>query len=160
MAHSFAFKSVSRASGMAFVSRKENLEDKNMNLLKNKPLLRSLLLQGDTLNTVNGGTSMSAVNTYRTDNAYVITLSAPSVSPDSFNVYLEYNSLIIYSLLNTALENGEGIAVPMFSKRFTLPVDADLERIEALHEEGKLKVVVPFKADAEKFKRKIDIRTL
>lgn len=132
-----------------------------MNLLKNKPLLRSLLLQGDTLNTVNGGTSMSAVNTYRTDDAYVITLSAPSVSPDNFNVYLEYNSLIIYSLLcNDMLQEESNIAVPMFSKRFTLPVDADLERIEALHEEGKLKVVVPFKSDTEKFKRKIDIRTL
>lgn len=131
-----------------------------MNLLKNKPLLRNLLLQGDTLNTVNGGTSMSAVNTYRTDDAYVITLSAPSVSPDNFNVYLEYNSLIIYSLLSDDMVQEENIVVPMFSKRFALPVDADLERIEALHEEGKLKVVVPFKSDTEKFKRKIDIRTL
>lgn len=131
-----------------------------MNLLKNKPLLRNLLLQGDTLNTVNGGTSMSAVNTYRTDDAYVITLSAPSVSPDNFNVYLEYNSLIIYSLLSDDMVQEENIVVAMFSKRFALPVDADLERIEALHEEGKLKVVVPFKSDTEKFKRKIDIRTL
>ncbi len=130
-----------------------------MNLLKNKPFLRNLLLQGDTLNTVNGGTSMSAVNTYNTDDAYIITLSAPSVSPDSFNVYLEYNSLIIYSMLSNDMVQNEHIVVPMFSKRFTLPVNADLEKIEALHEGGKLKVVVPFKSDTEKFNRKIDIRT-
>lgn len=131
-----------------------------MNLLENKPLLRSLLLQGDSLNTVSGGTSMSAVSTYKTDDAYIITLSAPSVSPDSFNVYLEYDSLIIYSLLSSDMMEDKRVAVPMFSKRFELPVNADLERIEALHEEGRLKVVVPFKSDTEKFKRKIDIRTL
>ena len=130
-----------------------------MNLLKNKPLLRNLLLQGDTLNTMNGGTSMSAVSTYKTDDAYVITLSAPSVSPDSFNVYLEYNSLVIYSVLGSDMTQDESVVIPMFSKRFTLPVNADLERIEALHEEGQLKVVVPFKSDAEKFNRKIDIRS-
>lgn len=131
-----------------------------MNLLKNKPLLRNLLIQGDSLNTMNGGISRSSVNTYKTEEAYIITLSAPTVSPESFNVYLNYNTLIVYSLLNSDIARGQNAAIPMFNKRFELPVEADLERIEAIHEEGKLKIVVPFKSDTAQFKRRIDIKQL
>lgn len=114
-------------------------------------------MQGDSLNTMNGGISRSSVNTYKTEEAYIITLSAPTVSPESFNVYLDYNTLIVYSLLNKDNTHDQA-AIPMFNKRFELPVDADLENIEAAHEEGKLKIIVPFKSDTAQFKRRIDIK--
>lgn len=134
------------------------MED-NMNLLKNKPLLRNLLNQGDSLNTMNGGVSMTEAKAYKTDYAYEIVLSAPTVSPESFNIFLNYNQLIVYALLKTGNQDQQAM-IPMFSKSFDLPVDADLEKIEALHEEGMIKIIVPFKDNTDHLKRKIDIKTL
>jgi len=130
-----------------------------MNLLKNKVLLRNLLKQGDYWNTMKGGISMTRVKTFKTDDVYVIELSAPSVSSDAFNIVLNYNQLIVYSILKGIDQNHQAV-IPMFNQGFELPVDADLEGIDAVHEEGTLRILIPFKADKDQFKRKIDIKNI
>ena len=130
-----------------------------MNLLKNKPLLRNLLKQGDYWNAMNGGVSMTSFKTYNTNEAAVIEISAPTVSPDRFNIILNVNQLIVYTLFKGESHN-DNTMVPMFSKSFELPFYADTSNIDAIFEDGTLKIVIPFKNDLDQLKRKIDIKSL
>ena len=128
-----------------------------MNLLKNKPLLRNLLKQGDYWNAMNGGVSMTSYKTYNTNEAIVIEISAPTVSPDRFNIILNVSQLIVYTLFKGE-GNGDNSTVPMFSKSFELPIYADATNIDAVFEDGKLKIIIPYKNDPEQYKRRINIK--
>lgn len=130
-----------------------------MNLLKNRNLLRNLLKQGDYWNAMNGGVSMTSYKTYKTSEAFIIEISAPTVSPDSFNILLNINQLIVYTLFKGE-RNMENNMIPMFSKSFDLPINADTNSIDAVFEDNKLKIIVPFITDMDKYKRKIDIKLL
>lgn len=129
-----------------------------MNLLKNKPLLRNLLKQGDYWNAMNGGVSMTSYKTYNTNEAVIIEISAPTVSPDCFNILLNVNQLIVYTLFKGE-SHGDNNMVPMFSKSFELPFYADASNIDATFEDGKLKIIIPFKNDLDQLKRKINIKS-
>lgn len=135
-----------------------------MNLLKNKQLLRSLLHQGDYLNTINGGVSKTAVDTVQTDKSFIINVSSPSVAGDAFNIMLHYNQLIIYSILkkgnNQEASDQLAMSIPMFMKSFEVPAYVDINKIEAVHEEGVLKVILPFKDHNDGMQRKINIKHL
>lgn len=130
-----------------------------MNLLKNKALLRNLLKQGDYWNAMNGGVSMTSYHTYSTNEAIFIEMSAPSVSPDCFNILLNVNHLVVYTLFKGE-DHGQNNMIPMFSKSFELPIYADTTNIDAVFEDGKLKIIIPLKNDLEQYKRKIDIKSL
>lgn len=132
-----------------------------MNLLKNKKLLQSLLKQGDLLNTINGGVSMTRVLKEQHDDNFTIVLSAPSIPAEAYNVILNNNQLMIFSVLpdSTIGEDNQMFNVPLFYKSFDLPSYIDTENIEALHDGDELKVVLPFK-EAARHKRKIDIKHL
>ena len=86
--------------------------------------------QIDLLNTLYGGASQTLMNVEREDDRMVISLSAPGVSADAFNVLVEGNKLVIYTLLvgTPVRQNNESVgqrlAVPMFLKvkRFMLTV--------------------------------------
>lgn len=133
-----------------------------MNLLQHKDLLHGLLKQGDILNTLNGGGAMTYVEEQDYDDHSVLTFWAPTVPAEAFNVVLNHNSLVVFSLLPSVageageLENGS-FNIPMFFRKFTLPAYADAENIEAIHEDDRLSIIIPFKNNGLPV-RKIDIR--
>lgn len=134
-----------------------------MNLLNNKDILRGLLQQGDILNTINGGVSRTSVKTKQMEDHFLITISAPSVSPDAFNVVINHNQLVAFSVikeLNRQNETASAWNLPMFYNTFNIPQYVDKEAIEAVHEEGELKIILPFKEFSENTWRKIDIKHL
>ncbi len=133
-----------------------------MNLLNNKQLLRSLLHQGDYLNTINGGVSKTSVKTEQTDNSFIIYVSSPSVAGDAFNIMLHFKQLIVYSILKqkeAASTTGVAVSIPMFMRTFEIPTYVDVHKIEAIQDEGILKVILPFK-DLNGLQRKINIKHL
>ncbi|WP_017731869.1 Hsp20/alpha crystallin family protein [Nafulsella turpanensis] len=129
-----------------------------MNLLKNKKLLRGLLLQGDLLNTINGGVSMTHVVKEQHDENFTIILSAPSIPADAYNVVLNGQQLMVFSLLpdSTISKENEVFSIPLFYENFELPSYIDLDNIEAIHQGSELMVILPFKETA-RFEREIDI---
>lgn len=123
-----------------------------MNLLEHKDLLRGLLKQGDILNTLNGGGAMTYVEEQEYEDHLVLTFWAPTVPAEAFNVVLNNNSLVVFSLLPTssgeAIEGAVGnFNIPMFFKKFTLPAYAEANHIEAVHEGDRLSIIVPFNHD-------------
>lgn len=120
--------------------------------------------QIDLLNTLYGGSTQTTMKVDREDNHLIITLSAPSVKANSFNVLVEGSKLVIYTLLvSTSTQqtdnNSQRLAVPMFLRVLDIPSFVDAEQIEAVHEHGKVRVTLPFK-DEEQIHRRIDIKDL
>jgi HSP20 family protein len=116
--------------------------------------------QIDLLNTLYGGSTQTRMDVQREEDRLVIELSAPGVSSHAFNVLVEGNKLVLYTLLvqNTE-EAGQRLAVPMFLKVVDIPAFVDAEQIEAEYDHGQVKVYLPFK-DEEHLHRKIDIKNL
>ncbi|AQG80901.1 Hsp20/alpha crystallin family protein [Spirosoma montaniterrae] len=121
--------------------------------------------QIDLLNTLYGGSSQTTMNVAREDDRLVITMSAPGVRASAFNVLVEGNKLVLYTLLISQSsyqdgdENSQRLAVPMFLRVLDIPTFVDADQIEAVHEQGKVMVMLPFK-DEEHLHRRIDIKDL
>lgn len=132
-----------------------------MNLLNNKKFLRGLLEQGDLINTINGGVSMTSVIKEQEDTEFTIKFSAPSVPGDAFNVVLNENQLIVFSVLpNSGFgQEDQLFNIPMFYHSYDLPPYIDIGKIEAIQDDQGLMIVLPFKESAI-HKRKIDIKHL
>ena len=120
--------------------------------------------QIDLLNTLYGGSTQTTMNVEREDDQFVITLAAPGVSANAFNVLVEGGKLVLYTLLVGTSEHkieGENqrMAVPMFLRVLDIPAFVDVDQIEAVHEQGRVRVMLPFK-DEEQMHRRIDIKKL
>jgi HSP20 family protein len=130
-----------------------------MNLLHHKELLHGLLKQGDILNTLNGGGAMTYVEEQAYDDHVILSFWAPTVPAESFNVVVNNNTLVVFSLLASAGAEQEvsSFNIPMFFRKFTLPSYADNDNIEAVHEEDRLSIIIPYKNGSVPV-RKINIR--
>ena len=116
--------------------------------------------QIDLLNTLYGGSSMTTMDVQREDDRLVITLSAPGVEANAFNVLIEGNKLVLYTLLVQDNDTvGQRLAVPMFLRVLDIPTFVDAEQIEAVHEHGRVMVSLPIKNE-EYLNRHIDIEGL
>jgi HSP20 family protein len=125
----------------------------------NKNLMKQLAHQFDLMNTINGGVSMTLVNIKDQEDKREIKISAPGVRVESFNLYLNNNQLMVFSVLPQEVqENYLPVAIPMFSRTFTLPPYVDDENIEAIYEDEVLRIILPFKNDSKPHIRKIDIK--
>lgn len=132
------------------------------NILADKKLLRSLLKQGDILNTINGGISSTFVKTEHTEKSIVIYFSTPGLGFESYKILLNNYKLTVFTT-NSIIEGGDtGIpmAIPMFLKTFDIPETVNLNSIEALFEDGSLRIILPFKEKRENQQRFIDIKQI
>lgn len=121
--------------------------------------------QLDLLNTLYGGSSQATFNVDKADDKLVVRLKAPGVGPEAFNVLVEGNKLVLYTLLTTRTESEDDdeeqeihrLAVPMFMRVLDIPTFVDSDQIDAVYEHGRVTVTLPFK-DEEQLHRRIDIK--
>ena len=124
--------------------------------------------QLDLLNTLHGGSSQATFNVDKKDDKLVVRLKAPGVGPEAFNVLVEGNKLVLYTLLTTQNESDDNdkeeqdvqrLAVPMFMRVLDIPTFVDSDQIDAVYEHGRVTVTLPFR-DEEQLHRRIDIKNL
>ena len=131
----------------------------NDNILQNKELLRDLLRHVDLFNSINGGTVNTSIEVVGYEDCILVKVAAPSVKVDAFNILLNYTRLTVSIWVK---EEHQGhhrpLLVPLFAKGFDIPALVDLDKIEALYEEGELKVILPFKQTEESLQRMIEIK--
>ena len=136
----------------------------SQNLLENKVLLRDMLKQIDLLNTINGGTASTSVDVTGTLDSIIIKVSAPTVPVEAFNILLDYTKLTVSIFAKEEMnveisDKWEMPALaPLFMKTFDLPAFVDLDKIEAVHENNALSVILPFRDTTESLQRLIDIK--
>ena len=131
----------------------------------NKNLLGGFGNQIDLLNTLSGGISMSTVDVSETPQGLAIRIKTPSLGSDFYNIEVNNNQLIVYTVLKGHEraepgdeENAPRGIIPSFIRTFPLPNFVDKDHIEAAFEDGELKVIVPLQPRTEEKPRRIDIQ--
>lgn len=113
-----------------------------MKIIKDKKFLQNIAQQLDLFNTIGGGISETHVDLKKYKKGAIINIWAAGVDPEAFKVVLHNNQLTIYSVLHS--EHNPQLAAPLFNKVFMLPPAVDLSKIEAVYQEGRLKVKLPY----------------
>lgn len=100
--------------------------------------------------------NIPAVNIRENGNHYTVSLAAPGMKKEDFNIDLEGNMLTIASEKEESTEDKNDrytrkeYSYSSFSRSFTLPEDVKAEAIDARYENGELKLTLPRKEDAKK----------
>ena len=129
-----------------------------------KNILKDFVYQIDAINTITGGTIATMVNVEKGDDKLVIQVNAPSINSDSFNIYVHGNQLVVYTTLNDLDEiadedeQSSRHMAPIFNRTFNIPATVDKEQIDAIFEEGRLKILLPYGANQNAPAKRIDIR--
>ncbi|NJL12679.1 MAG: Hsp20/alpha crystallin family protein [Microscillaceae bacterium] len=120
--------------------------------------------QIDLMNTINGGTTMTSIEIRQEKEGYVVLFSNPALGSDNYHIELKPDVLTVYTTLpQDALShveeiNGNKVVIPAFMRHFPIPVNVEIDKIEAIFEEGSLKIIAPFKTGLNNFPKKLDIR--
>lgn len=123
--------------------------------LISQEFLHNIAPQLDLLNTLGGGVAQPKVRVHKGERGVVIRLSAPSVRPETFHVVLNDHRLDVFAEYRHTPE--EQLVAPLFVRTFDLPDALDVSRIDAIHEEGELRVRIPYQ-DPTSRQREINIR--
>lgn len=113
-----------------------------MNLINNNDFLKNVAQHLNLFNTIAGGISETNVTIDKYRKGAVIQVWAASVSPESFKVMVHKNQLTIYSLLHS--HENEELTVPMFNRVFVIPPQVDISNIEAVYQDGRIQVRLPY----------------
>lgn len=103
---------------------------------------------------VPGIKSLPAVNITESGNNYMVSLAAPGLKKEDFRIDLNGNVLSISSEKEEDKETKEErftrreYSYQSFSRSFTLPEDVADDAINALYENGELKITIPRKQPA------------
>ena len=114
----------------------------------------------DMMNTINGGASLTSVVVNKEEDQLIIQISAPTVNGDAYNLLLKGNQLIVYTTLSDEWlldVSSDMKKMPLFARTFDLPPFVNQEAIDAVYENGELRIVLPLMENNESVK-KIDIR--
>ena len=115
------------------------------NFLKNKPLLRGLLFQGDQWHTINGGVAQLRFSQKQHADGFEVRVHVPSLSSDFYQIAVQGANLIIQTVLPSEDEMPKSLfKIPMHQRIVEIPASVDVTRIDAVHDEGGLRVWMPF----------------
>ena len=122
----------------------------NTDIFKDNPVMQS---------------SVPAVNIKETNKSYVIELAAPGLKKDDFEIDLENNVLTISFQKKEEKKEEEAnytrreFFFTEFKRAFTLPEDAQLDKIDAKYKDGILEITIDKKEEAKvKPRKKIQIK--
>ncbi|MGN8055463.1 Hsp20/alpha crystallin family protein [Pedobacter sp. 22163] len=142
---------------------KFNPEKKNSSLLPGfNDIFESVL--GDTFFTDRRLSSVPAVNISESADHYHIELAAPGLKKDDFRVSVERDMLTISTetknenLSEGRTYNRKEYSYSAFTRSFTLPESADIEKISASYNDGILKLELPKKEEAKVVAKQIEIQ--
>jgi HSP20 family protein len=100
--------------------------------------------------------NIPAVNITEQKDYYLVSLAAPGLKKEDFNIDVDGNMLTISSSKEEKKEEKEArytrkeYSYSSFERSFTLPDEVNKEKIEARYENGLLKLVLPKKEEAKK----------
>ena len=117
--------------------------------------IRTIAPQLDLLNTIGGGVAQPQLRIDQRSKGVVVRVAMPTVSADSFRVVLNNQQLTVFSEYRH--EPDDQLAAPLFVQTLNLPTNLDLARIDAVQEDGELRVRIPFLNPSDQ-QREIDIR--
>lgn len=124
--------------------------------LISREFIRTIAPQLDLLNTIGGGVAQPKLRINKRPQGVVLHVAMPSVAAESFHVVLKDNHLTVYGEYRH--QPDDQLAAPLFVQTLNLPRNLDLLAINATHENGELRVAIPFNDPAANQPREIDIQ--
>ena len=118
-----------------------------------KNLTHSLARSAAVMNVINGGITMPVMSLKRASDEYIFNIQLAGVDPDDLSVEIDSHNLFVY----LQMRFDEGMEVPYMLQRLVIPANVSYEKIHAVYDEGKLKVVMPFNELANGYHRDVDI---
>ena len=100
--------------------------------------------------------TVPSVNVAENEKEYRLTMAAPGLKKDDFKIDIDGNLISISAKIKTENEEKDEkfsrkeYSYRTFSRSFTLPDMVNAEKIEAVYENGELKLMLPKKAEAKK----------
>lgn len=100
--------------------------------------------------------TVPSVNVSETDKEYKLTMAAPGMKKEDFNIDIDGGIITISAETKTEKEekdeqfNRKEYSYKTFSRSFTLPENVNSENIDAVYENGELKLMMPKKAEVKK----------
>ena len=100
--------------------------------------------------------NVPAVNITEQKDQYLVSLAAPGMKKDDFNIDVDGNMLTISSQKEESKEDKDKrytrreYSYSSFSRSFTLPDEVNKEKIDARYEDGVLKISLPRYEEAKK----------
>lgn len=107
---------------------------------------------------------MPAVNISENDKSYQLTVAAPGLKKEDFDVQVDGNMLTISSEKEeSGADEGKGYTrceynYSSFSRSFTLPEEVKSDAIEAEYKNGELLLMLPKSDTAKKLTNKINVK--
>ncbi len=114
--------------------------------LISREFIRNIAPQLDLLNTIGGGVAQPKLHVNQRPQGVVLHVAMPSVAAEQFHVVLNNSDLTVYGEYRH--QPDDQLAAPLFVQRLNLPANLDLAAINASHENGELRVAIPFKEAA------------
>jgi HSP20 family protein len=99
---------------------------------------------------------MPAVNVVENKENYIVSLAAPGLKKSDFKIDMDGNMLTISSEKEESKEEKEAkytrkeYSYSSFSRSFTLPEEVIKEKIDAVYEDGVLKLILPKTEESKK----------
>jgi HSP20 family protein len=115
---------------------------------------KELLAQIDFANTVNGGMVEFKGVGGRYEDGYRLTIEAPSVSKDLIHIETANQRFLVYYLIDVL--DGEG-QMPFFLVNMPLAPDADVNKMTARFDDGKIYIRAPFNEWGKGVQKNIDL---
>ena len=100
--------------------------------------------------------TVPSVNVSETGNEYKLTMAAPGLKKEDFNIDIDGGIVTISAETKTEKEekdekfNRKEYSYKTFSRSFTLPETVNSEKIDAVYENGELKLMLPKRAEVKK----------
>ncbi len=114
--------------------------------LISREFIRNIAPQLDLLNTIGGGVAQPKLHVNQRPKGVVLHVAMPSVAAEHFHVVLNNSNLTVYGEYRH--QPNDQLAAPLFVQQLNLPANLDLGSINATHENGELRVAIPFKEAA------------
>ncbi len=122
-----------------------------------------MLKQADSFNTIGGGSSAPILNTIQSGDNLVLSLKIPGVRPDAYQVFTHHDELVLIVLdtpVNESATWKEDGDIPRFIHKMEIPDYVERENIEALYEDGVLRVILPSRNRSLNKTRQINVKQI
>ena len=90
-----------------------------------------------------------------------LAVDAPTVPADALNVVINGSKLTVYSVWKYQIElltSVDEVNMPMGARSIQIPPRVDVDLVQAVYEEGKLKIFLPYSDNPSDQSRRIEIQ--
>lgn len=127
-------------------------------------LFKQLAEEALMASVMGGGVAQSSVELEKTNDGVVMKVQTPSLNESNYHLQVNMGNLMLYTVFNKPKganiyeEQPKNSVQPTFVRSFPISPKVDKSKIDAVYDEGMLKIFLPFLNEEKLKPRNIDIK--